>query len=69
MSGFGLVRLGDSGGSHFRHAIEAVVEAHFQAHWRHRKCKVFPDLIRSAHPFYVEIPVEHRKQQLHLEQG
>jgi hypothetical protein len=44
MSGFGLVRLGDSGGSHFRHAIEAVVEAHFQAHWRHRKCKVFPDL-------------------------
>jgi hypothetical protein len=45
------------------------VQAHFQAHWRHPKCEVFPDAFRAAHPFDDEIPVEHREQQLHFEQG
>jgi hypothetical protein len=39
----------------------AAAQAHFQAHWRHRKSEVFPDTFRSAHPFDVEIPVEHRE--------
>jgi hypothetical protein len=47
----------------------AAAQAHFQAHWQHPKCEVFPDAFRSARPFDVEIPVEHREQHLHLEQG
>jgi hypothetical protein len=65
----GLVRLGDSAGCRVGQGAGATAQAHFQAHWQHRKCEVFPDAVRFAHPFDVEIPVEHRKQQLHLEQG
>jgi hypothetical protein len=53
--------LGDSGGSRIGQGAGAAAQAHFEAHGRHRKCEVFPNASRSAHPFYVEIPVEHRE--------
>ena len=61
--------LGDLGGSRVGQGSGAAAQAHFEAHWQHRRCELFPDAFRSAHPFDVEIPVEHREQQLHLEQG
>src|SRR5271170_7212387 len=65
----GLVPLGDSAGSHVGQGTRAAVQAYSQAYGRHRKSEVFPDAFRSAYTFYVEIPVEHREQQLHLEQS
>jgi NTE family protein len=64
-----LMPHGDSGGSRVGQGSGATAEAHFQAHRRHRKCEFFPDAFRATRPFDVEIPVEHREQQLHLEQG
>ena len=63
------MRLGDSGSSRAGQGSGAAAQAHFQAHRQHPKCELFPDAFRSARPFDVEIPVEHREQHLHLEQG